>query len=118
MPVIAVPTADQFFMNQEQSKPNLSYIKNHFYWEGHLSEEQALWILKKGTEVLCSEGNIIHVDAPTTGNVLLTILQAQVIIILTCWIISLWKYPWAIHKSTSTIVITSFRLPCHTCSTI
>ncbi|KAJ7931268.1 serine/threonine-protein phosphatase 2B catalytic subunit A1 [Mycena leptocephala] len=60
------PTASQFFSSTDQTKPDIAFLKNHFYREGRLSEEQALFILAKGTEVLRREPNVLNVDAPIT----------------------------------------------------
>ncbi|KAJ7588287.1 serine/threonine protein phosphatase 2B catalytic subunit 2 [Mycena floridula] len=67
-PAMQIPTPEQFFTNngQDCSKPNVAFLKNHFYCEGRLSEEQALWILEKGTEMLKKEPNVLSVDAPIT----------------------------------------------------
>jgi len=62
------PMDAQFFSRQDPSKPDIAFLKNHFYREGRLTEEQALWILQKGTEVLKAEPNILTVDAPITGE--------------------------------------------------
>lgn len=67
---MGIPTDDQFFSRQDRSKPDIAFLKNHFYREGRLSEEQALWILEKATEILRFEPNVLQVDAPITGNVL------------------------------------------------
>lgn len=66
-----IPTDAQFFNNggRDRSKPDIAFLKNHFYREGRLSEDQALWILEKGTEVLRKEGNVLQVDAPITGAI-------------------------------------------------
>ncbi|KAF9012891.1 Metallo-dependent phosphatase [Hymenopellis radicata] len=49
--------AEQFFANggKDRTKPDVQFLKNHFYREGRLSEEQALWILEKGTDMLRRE---------------------------------------------------------------
>ncbi|KAJ6616511.1 serine/threonine-protein phosphatase 2B catalytic subunit A1 [Mycena sp. CBHHK59/15] len=65
-PSAQIPTASQFFSSADQSKPDIAFLKNHFYREGRLSEEQALFILAKGTEVLRREHNVLSVDAPIT----------------------------------------------------
>ncbi|KAJ4465647.1 Metallo-dependent phosphatase-like protein [Lentinula edodes] len=67
-PAMQIPTPEQFFANhgQDRSKPDVGFLKNHFYREGRLSEEQALWILEKGTEILSKEPNVLNVDAPIT----------------------------------------------------
>ncbi|KAF8217715.1 Metallo-dependent phosphatase-like protein [Mycena galopus ATCC 62051] len=61
-----IPTPAQFFSSADQSKPDIAFLKNHFYREGRVSEEQALWILAKGTEMLRREPNVLNVDAPIT----------------------------------------------------
>ncbi|KAJ8087554.1 3',5'-cyclic-nucleotide phosphodiesterase (PDEase) (3':5'-CNP) [Marasmius tenuissimus] len=67
-PAMFIPTPQQFFANhgQDTTKPDIGFLKNHFYREGRLSEEQALWILERGTEVLRKESNVLNVDAPIT----------------------------------------------------
>ncbi|KAL0958038.1 hypothetical protein HGRIS_000214 [Hohenbuehelia grisea] len=67
-PAMSIPTDEQFFHNhgQDRSKPDIAFLKNHFYREGRLDEEQALWILEKCTEVLKKESNVLSVDAPIT----------------------------------------------------
>lgn len=64
------PSPEQFFNRggQDQTKPDIAFLKNHFYREGRLTEEQALWILEKGTELLRKEPNVLSVDAPITGT--------------------------------------------------
>ena len=63
------PTPEQFFHKhgQDRSKPDIAFLKNHFYREGRVSEDQALWILENATEILRKEGNVLQVDAPITG---------------------------------------------------
>ena len=63
------PTPEQFFNNrgQDRTKPDIAFLKNHFYREGRLSEDQALWIIENATEVLRREPNVLTVDAPKTG---------------------------------------------------
>ncbi|KAJ4293329.1 3',5'-cyclic-nucleotide phosphodiesterase (PDEase) (3':5'-CNP) [Kalmusia sp. IMI 367209] len=65
-PAFHPPTQDQFLSPQDRTKPNLQFLKQHFYREGRLTEEQALWIIRKGTEVLKSEPNLLEMDAPIT----------------------------------------------------
>ncbi|KAK7047874.1 3',5'-cyclic-nucleotide phosphodiesterase (PDEase) (3':5'-CNP) [Paramarasmius palmivorus] len=67
-PAMFIPTPEQFFANHgaDRSKPDIGFLKNHFYREGRLSEEQALWILEQGTELLKREPNVLSVDAPIT----------------------------------------------------
>jgi serine/threonine-protein phosphatase 2B catalytic subunit len=65
-PAMGIPTDDQFFSRMDRSKPDVAFLKNHFYREGRLSEEQALWILDEGTKMLRAESNVLQVDAPIT----------------------------------------------------
>lgn len=65
-PAFNPPTQDQFFSPHDRSKPNLQFLKQHFYREGRLTEEQALYIIDEGTKVLHSEPNLLEMDAPIT----------------------------------------------------
>jgi serine/threonine-protein phosphatase 2B catalytic subunit len=65
---MSIPTEAQFFSREDPTKPDHAFLKNHFYREGRLSEEQAMYILEKGTEILHSEPNVLSVDAPITGK--------------------------------------------------
>ena len=65
-PAMFKPTDEQFFEDETQSKPDIAFLKQHFYREGRLTEEQALWIIKKGTELLQAEPNLLEMDAPIT----------------------------------------------------
>jgi serine/threonine-protein phosphatase 2B catalytic subunit len=64
-----IPTDEQFFAHhgQDRSKPDIAFLKNHFYREGRVSEVQAMWILEEGTKMLKKEPNVLQVDAPITG---------------------------------------------------
>ncbi|KAJ6532762.1 serine/threonine-protein phosphatase 2B catalytic subunit A1 [Mycena vulgaris] len=65
-PSPTIPSASQFFSSTDQSKPDIAFLKTTFIAKGRLSEEQALFILAKGTEVLRREPNVLSVDAPIT----------------------------------------------------
>ena len=67
-PAARTPTSDQFFSKNDPSKPDLAFLKNHFFNEGRLTEEQALWILHQGTQILRAEPNLLDVEAPVTGS--------------------------------------------------
>jgi serine/threonine-protein phosphatase 2B catalytic subunit len=60
------PTREEFFAPGNPNKPNLPFLKQHFYREGRLTEEQALWILNAGTQIFRSEPNLLEMDAPIT----------------------------------------------------
>jgi hypothetical protein len=68
-PAMLLPTPEQFFNKhgQDRSKPDIAFLKNHFYREGRVNEDQALWILEKATDILRKEANVLEVDAPITG---------------------------------------------------
>lgn len=65
-PAFHPPTEEQFLSPHDRSKPNLQFLKQHFYREGRLTEEQALWIIHLGTEALKKEDNLLEMDAPIT----------------------------------------------------
>ncbi|KAI9444079.1 serine/threonine protein phosphatase 2B [Lactarius indigo] len=65
-PAMNIPTDDQFFSKTEKGKPDIAYLKNHFYREGRIKEDHALFIIEKATEILHAEPNLLHVDAPVT----------------------------------------------------
>ncbi|KAG5353427.1 hypothetical protein C0989_006945 [Termitomyces sp. Mn162] len=69
-PAMQIPTNEQFFHRhgQDQTKPDIAFLKNHFYREGRISEDHALWILETATELLRKEPNVLQVDAPITGK--------------------------------------------------
>ncbi|KAK6509710.1 3',5'-cyclic-nucleotide phosphodiesterase (PDEase) (3':5'-CNP) [Arthrobotrys musiformis] len=65
-PATQKPTDEQFYDPTDPSKPNLTFLKQHFYREGRLTEEQALFIIQRGTEILRKEPNLLEMDAPIT----------------------------------------------------
>ncbi len=65
-PAMHKPTDEQFYHDDTRSKPDINFLKQHFYREGRLTEEQALFILRKGTELLRAEPNLLEMDAPIT----------------------------------------------------
>ncbi|KAH7098079.1 Metallo-dependent phosphatase [Auriculariales sp. MPI-PUGE-AT-0066] len=65
-PAMSTPTDEQFFSDIDPSKPDVVFLKNHFYREGRLTEDQALYILTKATEVLRAEPNVLDIEAPLT----------------------------------------------------
>ncbi|KAI8075131.1 serine/threonine-protein phosphatase 2B catalytic subunit A1 [Gongronella butleri] len=65
-PAVNVPTDEEFWDRERPGLPNVRFLKDHFYREGRLTEEQALYIIEKGTELLRAEPNLLEIDAPTT----------------------------------------------------
>ena len=68
---MSTPTPEQFYnkRGQDRTKPDIAFLKNHFYREGRLTEDQALWIIEQGTDVLKREPNVLEVEAPITGTI-------------------------------------------------
>jgi serine/threonine-protein phosphatase 2B catalytic subunit len=67
-PAFLKPTEEQFWSRQDPTKPDIAFLKNHFYREGRLTDEQALHIIRTTTEILRNEPNLLEVDAPITGK--------------------------------------------------
>ncbi|KAI8142448.1 serine/threonine-protein phosphatase 2B catalytic subunit A1 [Fennellomyces sp. T-0311] len=65
-PAVGVPSQDQFWSSERPGYPDLQFLKEHFYREGRLSEEQAIYIINKGTETFKEEPNLLHLSAPIT----------------------------------------------------
>ncbi|KAJ1558871.1 3',5'-cyclic-nucleotide phosphodiesterase (PDEase) (3':5'-CNP) [Nowakowskiella sp. JEL0078] len=65
-PATKVPTDQEFYSKKDSTKPDLENLKNHFFKEGRLTENQALFIINKGLEVLRKEPNLLEIDAPIT----------------------------------------------------
>ncbi|OBR11831.1 Serine/threonine-protein phosphatase [Colletotrichum higginsianum IMI 349063] len=65
-PAMFTPSDEQFFEDETHTKPDINFLKQHFYREGRLTEEQALWILRTCTELLRAEPNLLEMDAPIT----------------------------------------------------
>ncbi|KAG1887682.1 Metallo-dependent phosphatase-like protein [Suillus subluteus] len=65
-PAMGAPTDAQFFSRQDPTKPDVAFLQNHFYREGRVTEDQAIWILEKATALLRAEPNVLQVDAPIT----------------------------------------------------
>lgn len=65
-PATTLPTDDEFFSKKDPTKPDLDFLKQHFFREGRLTETQCLYVIEKGTELLRKESNVLEVDAPIT----------------------------------------------------
>ncbi|KAK9480856.1 Metallo-dependent phosphatase-like protein [Lipomyces japonicus] len=63
-PATRRPTDEEFFDKNDPTKPNLAFLKDHFTREGRLTEEQATYIINKGTEILKQEPTLLEIDAP------------------------------------------------------
>lgn len=65
-PAFHKPTPEQFWSKKDPTKPDLQFLKNHFYREGRLTDEQAKYILTSTTALLRAEPNLLELDAPIT----------------------------------------------------
>jgi serine/threonine-protein phosphatase 2B catalytic subunit len=51
-PAFHKPTDEQFFSREDPTKPDIAFLKNHFYREGRLTDDQGeLRFYKDGVEV-------------------------------------------------------------------
>ena len=69
-----IPTDEMFFSKTEKGrrgKPDVEFLKDHFFRQGRIKEEHALYIIDKATQLLRAEPNVLtvdaSVDAPVTG---------------------------------------------------
>ncbi|KAI8388146.1 calcineurin [Radiomyces spectabilis] len=65
-PVFSKATDEQLWSREHPGRPNLAFLKDHFFHEGRLTEEQALQILQRTKQVLRAEPNLLHLPAPIT----------------------------------------------------
>jgi serine/threonine-protein phosphatase 2B catalytic subunit len=97
-PATRVPTDEEFFSPDDPSKPNLAFLKNHFYHEGRLTIDQALYIISIATDILKTEPNVLEVDAPVTRMRLLAPSSAFQFTGSSLWLPnSVWRYSWSIR---------------------
>ena len=62
------PLDEEFWLHDAFSRrPNVAFIRKHFYKEGRLQEHQALWILEEGRNLMKEEPNVLAVEAPVTS---------------------------------------------------
>ena len=64
------PKDREFFTKDSNGAPipNLDFIREHFLAEGRLTEEQAIYILERTTDLLSREPNMLPVPSPVTGE--------------------------------------------------
>jgi hypothetical protein len=69
-PAVNKPKDTEFYLADGHGvvKPNPSFLKEHFFREGRLTESQALFILERATEVLSKEPNLVNVKSPVTSQ--------------------------------------------------
>lgn len=69
-PASSRPTDSEFYLPDGTGdlKPNPSFLRSHFFREGRLTEEQALFILEKVTNIFAAEPNMVEVKSPVTSE--------------------------------------------------
>ncbi|RXW22783.1 hypothetical protein EST38_g3094 [Candolleomyces aberdarensis] len=67
-PAARKPSEAEFFAPDERGerKPNPAFLKDHFFKEGRLMEEQAMYIINLATRLLAKEPNMVEVKSPVT----------------------------------------------------
>ncbi|RPD56606.1 Metallo-dependent phosphatase [Lentinus tigrinus ALCF2SS1-7] len=68
-PAAHIPTDEEFYVLDPHSgrhRPNVDLLKRHFFHEGRLSQEQALFILEQTTDLITREPNLLQVPSPVT----------------------------------------------------
>lgn len=58
------PSDAQVFLPEDPAKPNVDFLRQHFLREGRVTEEQALSIIAKATDILRAEPNILELSSP------------------------------------------------------
>jgi serine/threonine-protein phosphatase 2B catalytic subunit len=85
VPEMTIPTDDVFFSKTEKGKPDVEFLKDHFYRQGRIKEEHALYIIEKATQLLRAEPNVLTVDIPSTGA------PAIASLVCVCFLIESWS---------------------------
>lgn len=70
-PATQPPDDQDFYVPDVQAathRPNVRLLRDHFFNEGRLTEQQALWILDQATTLLTQEPNMLQIDGPVTGE--------------------------------------------------
>ena len=64
------PKDEEFFTYDRHGHriPNLDYTREHFLAEGRLTEQQAIYVLERATDLLSREPNLLSVPSPVTGE--------------------------------------------------
>ncbi|KAI0780365.1 Metallo-dependent phosphatase [Trametes elegans] len=66
-PATHIPSDDDFYVQDHHTgrhRPNVDYLRQHFFHEGRISHEQAMFILDQATDLMSREPNLLHVPSP------------------------------------------------------
>lgn len=69
-PAAHIPPDDDFYVRDAHTgrdRPNVEYLRQHFFREGRLSHEQAMFILDQTTDLMSREPNMLQVPGPVIG---------------------------------------------------
>ena len=79
-PAAHKPDDQHFYVPDVQAgvhRPNVRLLRDHFFNEGRLTEQQAIWILDQTTTLLTQEPNMLQIDGPVTGELHRVILRSS-----------------------------------------
>lgn len=69
-PAAHIPSDEEFYVLDPHSgrhRPNVDLLRRHFFHEGRISQEHALYILEQTTDLMTREPNLLQVPSPVTG---------------------------------------------------
>jgi hypothetical protein len=66
-PPAGVPLTNEELFD-ENGKPNVENLKNHFIHEGKLTTEHVVQLIETVTSIFANEPNLLTVDAPVIGK--------------------------------------------------
>ncbi|KAI0644098.1 Metallo-dependent phosphatase [Trametes meyenii] len=68
-PAAHIPEDNDFYVldpHTGRHRPNVEYLRQHFFHEGRISHQQALFILDQATDLMSREANLLQVPSPVT----------------------------------------------------
>lgn len=85
-------------------KPNIEFLKDHFFHEGRLTEEQAMWILEETTKLMSKEPNLLRVKGPVTGTHMPLTATPTRLTSFSLFPFSRWRHSRTIREPTSRFI--------------
>ncbi|KAJ2542995.1 3',5'-cyclic-nucleotide phosphodiesterase (PDEase) (3':5'-CNP) [Coemansia sp. RSA 1933] len=65
-PTREIPSHSEVFEDGDEARPRCEFLRDHFFREGRLREEDALAILRGATQALRAEPTLLALDSPVT----------------------------------------------------
>ncbi|KAJ2391678.1 3',5'-cyclic-nucleotide phosphodiesterase (PDEase) (3':5'-CNP) [Coemansia sp. RSA 2603] len=65
-PTTLIPSHSEVFEDDDETRPQCSFLREHFFREGRLREQDALAIIQHATQMLRAEETLLTIDAPVT----------------------------------------------------